>query len=95
MEYTVEGTIIKVLPERSGTSARTGVAWRMAEYVIETIEQYPKKMVFTVSDGTNGRIARLGIKEGLRMKVWFDIDANEYDGKFFNRITAFDARVIE
>ena len=32
------GKIIQVLPERSGTSARTGSEWRMGAYVLETTQ---------------------------------------------------------
>ena len=43
------GKIIMVMPERSGTSARTGAEWRMGSYVLETInDRYPRKMVFEV-----------------------------------------------
>mgnify|MGYP003293029858 CR=1 FL=1 len=41
MELT--GKIIAVLPERSGVSARAGSEWKMASYVLETMEQYPVK----------------------------------------------------
>ena len=30
------GKIIQVMPERSGTSARTGSEWRMGSYLLET-----------------------------------------------------------
>lgn len=88
----IEGIITKVLPIREGTSSKG--PWKMAEYVLETIEQYPKRMCFTVSDGASGRIARLNIQEGQRYRVFFDIDAQEYQGRWYNRITAFDARNI-
>lgn len=42
----MQGKIIAVLPPREGTSARG--LWKSQEYVIETHDQYPKKMVFTV-----------------------------------------------
>lgn len=91
----IEGVIIKVLPERTGTSQATGQPWRMAEYVIQTEEQYQKRMCFTVSDGGGGRIQRLNIQEGKRYRVYFDIDAQEYQGRWFNRIQAYDARPTE
>ena len=90
----IEGIITHVLPERTGTSQATGQPWRMAEYVLETIESYPKKICFTVSDGGSGRIARLNIQENGRYRVFFDIDAQEFNGRWFNRITAYDARPV-
>ena len=52
-------------------------------------------MAFDVSDGESGRIERLGIRTGLVMKVYFDIDAREKDGRWYNTIRAFDARRVE
>lgn len=89
----IQGIIKHVLPVREGVSANG--AWKTASYVIETEERYPRRLVFDVRDGREGRIARLKIQEGKRMKVWFDVDANEYQGRWYNNITAWDAREVE
>lgn len=91
----IEGIIIKVLPERTGTSSFTGETWKIASYVLETTDNHPKKICFDVSDGQTGRIARLNIQENTRMKVWLDIDAHEYQGKWFNQVRCYDARPVE
>ncbi len=85
MELT--GRIIAVLEERSGTSARTGNEWRVASYVLETQEQYPKKMCFEVFGAD--RIQAMNIQPGETLTVKFDIDAHEYNGRWFNSIRAF------
>ena len=85
MEIT--GKIIAVLPERGGTSARTGSEWKLGQYVLETLEQYPKKMVFEVF-GTD-RMAQFNIQLGEVLVVSFDIDAHEYQGRWFNSIRAW------
>lgn len=91
----IKGRIYKELGVREGTSASTGRPWKIASYVLETIEQYPKRMSFEVSDGETGRIARLNIKEGKVMTIFFDISASEYQGRWYNRITCWDAREAE
>ncbi len=85
MELT--GKIIAVLPERGGVSARTGSEWKVATYVLETMEQYPRKMAFEVF-GTD-RIAQCAIQLGETLTVSFDIDAHEYQGRWFNSIRAW------
>ena len=85
MELT--GKIIAVLEERGGVSSRTGSEWKMASYVLETMDQYPRKMVFEVFGAD--RIAQFNIKAGEVMAVSFDIDAREYNGRWFNSIRAF------
>ncbi|MBO4612836.1 MAG: DUF3127 domain-containing protein [Bacteroidaceae bacterium] len=83
----VTGRIIAVLPERSGTSARTGAEWKVGTYVLETQEQYPKKICFEVF-GVE-RMQNFNIQVGEMMTVSFDIDAHEYQGRWFNTIRAF------
>ena len=86
MEIT--GKIIAVLPANSGTSARTGNPWMSQGYVIETQGQYPKKLAFDVFG--EERIKQFNIKHGEELTVRFDIDAHEYQGRYFNQIRAFN-----
>lgn len=83
----ITGRIIAVLPERSGVSQRSGSEWKVASYVLETQEQYPKKICFEVF-GTE-RIQQFNIQAGDVLTVSFDIDAHEYNGRWFNSIRAF------
>lgn len=87
MELT--GKIIAALTPRSGTSARTGNTWMSQEFVIETQEQYPRKCVFTVFG--EDRLKEMNIQVGADMTVSFDIDAHEYNGRWFNDIRAWRA----
>lgn len=83
----ISGKIIAVLPERGGTSARTGNEWKVATYVLETMEQYPKKLCFEVF-GID-RIQSMNIQLGEALTVSFDVDAHEYQGRWYNTIRAF------
>lgn len=42
----IKGKIIAVLPPKSGTTARG--QWQSQQYVLETEEQYPKRLLFDV-----------------------------------------------
>ena len=84
MEIT--GKIIAVLPERSGV-AKSGNEWKSQEYVIETQEQYPKKWCFNVFGAD--KIAEMNIQVGEVMTVHINIDAREYNGKYYNDIRAW------
>lgn len=85
MEIT--GKIIAVLPERGGVSQRTGSEWKVQEYVLETQEQYPRKMCFDVFGAD--KIAQFAIKIGDQLTVSFDIDAREYQRRWYNSIRAW------
>lgn len=78
------GKIICALPIRSGVSAKSGKPWQSATYVLETQDQYPKRMVFDVFGQDN--IAKFNIQVGESLTVSFDIDAHEYQGRWFNAV---------
>ena len=85
MEIT--GKIIAALEARGGTSSRTGGTWKSQEFVIETHDNYPRKCVFTVFG--EERLQQFNIQVGEEMTVSFDIDAHEWNGRWFNDIRAW------
>lgn len=83
----IQGKIINVLPERSGVGQRTGTPWKAGSFIIETIEQFPKKCVFDVFG--EDRLKQFNIQVGQLLTVSIDIDAHEYNGRWFNSIRAW------
>ena len=86
MELT--GRIIAVLPAQSGVSARTGNNWMSQDYVIEVPGQYPRKCLFRIFG--EDRIKQFNIQQGEDLTVQFDIDAHEFNGRWFNDIRAYN-----
>lgn len=85
----ITGKIIFVGEPRSGTSKTSGNPWKTQDFVIETHEQYPRKCVFTVFG--EDRLRQLNLQMGGEYTVSFDIDAHEYNGRWFNDIRAWRA----
>lgn len=81
------GKIIAVLPASSGVSQRTGNSWMSQDYVIEVPGQYPRKCVFRVFG--EDRIKQFNIQMGEDLTVSFDIDAHEFNGRWFNDVRAY------
>lgn len=89
MEFT--GKIIAVLEPRGGVSARTGNPWKTQDYVIEeTVGQFPKRMAFNVFGEEN--INRFNIQQGQELTVSFDINAREYQGRWYNDIRVWNVQ---
>ena len=86
MELT--GKLIAALPTQSGVSQRTGNAWMSREYVIEVPGQYPKKFCFKVFG--EDRLKQFNLRKDETVTVQFDIDAHEYNGRWFNEIQAYN-----
>lgn len=86
MELT--GKIIFASEPRSGISNRTGSSWKSQDFVIEWIENnFPRHCSFTVFG--EDRLNQFNIQVGQEYTVSFDIDAHEYQGRWFNDIRAW------
>ena len=92
----LQGTICVVCPLASGTSERTGNAWSAQTYVMEVVSgdhgQYKRKFAFEVFG--EERIKQFALSVGKQVKVFFDIEANEYEGKWNNRVRAYAVESI-
>ena len=82
MEIT--GKIIAVLPAKEGVSQSTGNPWKCQDYVIETSEMYPKRCCFNVFGAE--KIQEMNIQPGETLTVSLEINANEYQGKWYNQV---------
>lgn len=80
------GKVIAVLEPRGGVS-KSGNEWKVQEYVIETHDQYPRRMCFDVFGAD--KIQQFNIQVGEELNVFFDIDAREWQGRWFNSIRAW------
>ena len=74
----IQGRIIAALEPRGGVSARTGSAWKVQEFVLETHDQYPRKCCFEVFG--EDKLQQFNIQVGDELTVSFDIDAREWTG---------------
>ena len=84
MEIT--GKIIAILDPKSGVS-QSGNKWKSQSYVIETIEQYPKKCCFDIFGAD--KIDECNIQIGEVLTVHIDIDARQWNDRWFNSIRAW------
>lgn len=82
----VKGNVIQILKTESGVS-RAGNEWKKQEFVIETNEQFPKKICFSLF---GDKISLLdGISEGQEIEVYFSIESRDFNGKWYHNINAW------
>jgi hypothetical protein len=84
-ENKIQGTIVQVLPETGGTS-KTGNPWKKQEFVLETSDNYPKKIVFQL---WGDKIDQLKIQQGELVTAYIDIESREYNGRWFTDLKAW------
>ena len=81
----IKGKVKAVLPLESGTS-KSGNAWQKQTFVITTEGQYPKDVAFTLFGDDK---VKLCPTVGEEVDVHFDINSREYNGKWFNDVSAY------
>lgn len=83
----VLGKIIMKLPLQSGTS-KAGNQWTKQEYVLETVESYPRKIHF---DFFGDRVNQYPLEVGDFIALSFDIESREYQGRWYTSIRGWKA----
>lgn len=89
MEIT--GKIILALPEQSGVS-KAGNSWKKKEYVLETLDTYPRKVHF---DFFGEKADQFPLSVGQTVKLSFDIESREYNGRWFTSIRGWKAEAAD
>jgi hypothetical protein len=86
MSLQVKGKILRILPPESGVS-RAGKEWKKQEFVIETNEQFPRKVCFTLFNDKNALLSNVG--EGDEVEVSFNLESREFNGKWYHNVNAW------
>lgn len=80
----ISGKIIAVLPLATG-QGKNGM-WRSQDYVLETADQYPKKVCFNLF---NDKIDQFPMAIDDVVNVSFDIESREYNGRWYTTVRAW------
>ncbi len=78
--------LVKKLPQEMG-QGKNG-QWIKGAFVVETEEQFPKKVCFTVW-GENMISALDSIKEDDQIKVYFSVESREYNERWYTDLKAY------
>lgn len=82
------GKITFISPVSSGVSQSSGKQWASLNFVVTSEhEKYPKSICFRVFG--QERINEFALKTGESVNVDFDIDAHQYNGRWFNELNAW------
>lgn len=83
----IQGKIIHNLGEQSGVS-KAGNSWKKHEYVLETQDSFPKQVHF---DFFGERADQYPLNVGDVIKLSFDIESREYNGRWYTSIRGWKA----
>jgi len=85
MALEISGKLIKLLPEQTG-AGKNG-SWVKQEFILETAEQYPKKVCCSVWGDKVASIKNASI--GDQLKVSFNIESREYNERWYTDLRAW------
>lgn len=86
MALDVVGKIITILPETGGQS-QAGKAWTKQEFIVETSDQYPKKICISLMGDKINELRKYSV--GTEVKVSLNIESREYNGKWYTNVSAW------
>jgi hypothetical protein len=92
MSMDIKGQLVQVLPLQTGTS-KAGKEWSKQEFVIETEDQFPKKVCFTLF---GDKVSLLnGLSVGTPVEVAFNLESREFNGKWYSNINAWKLNPVQ
>lgn len=90
MSLEITGKLIRKLDLQEGVG-KTGNNWRKQEFIIETQEQYPRKICANFWGDKIDMLSKANIDD--EVKISFDIESREFNGKWYTDIKAWKLEV--
>lgn len=85
MNVELTGRIALILPLEQGVS-KAGNAWRKQVFILETQEQYPRKVAISL---LNDNIDKFPLQVGAVVTANLDIESREWGGKWYTEVRAW------
>ena len=85
MNVELTGRITQILPLEQGVS-KAGNAWRKQVFILETQEQYPRKVAISL---LNDNIDKFPLQAGAVVTANLDIESREWGGKWYTEVRAW------
>ncbi|MBO5763833.1 MAG: DUF3127 domain-containing protein [Bacteroidales bacterium] len=86
MAIEIKCKLLDKLPVQSGTSARG--AWCKQDFIVETIEQYPRKICMNVwGDDKVKELANYNSQDMLNVSI--NIESREFNGRWYTDVRAW------
>jgi len=86
MSLEIKGKLIQKLPVQSGTG-KTGNSWQKQEIIVETMEQYPKKICVAVWGDKIDEVEKFAISDTLNISIF--IESREFNGRWYTDVRAW------
>src|ERR1035437_3765068 len=86
MALEITGKIIQIMDETSGQS-KTGNNWVKKEFVIETFDKFPRKVMISVMGDKVPELKKFNV--GDQIKASLNLESREWNGRWFTDVRAW------
>jgi len=86
MALEITGKVCQILPQQSGVG-KNG-AWSKREFIIETFEQFPRKVCISVWGDKSDNLEQQH-PVGSTVKATVNLESREYNGKWYTDVRAW------
>jgi len=86
MALDITGKIVQIMNETSGQS-KTGNTWVKQEFVIETYDKFPRKVMMSVMGDKVQELKRF--KAGDEITASLNIESREWNGRWYTDVRAW------
>lgn len=90
MSLEINGRIVQMMDATTGQGSNG--AWTKREFVIETADQYPKKICFSAWNDKASALDSYGV--GAQVKVSFDVQSREYNQKWYTDLRIWKIEML-
>ena len=80
----ITARLVQLLPLQTG-NGKNG-QWKKQDIIVETDGQYPKKICISV---WGDKINESQLKPGNRLKIDFDVESREFNGRWYTDVKAW------
>lgn len=81
----IEGKLVQILPLQEGNSTRG--SWKKQDFILETTEQYPKKVCISCWGEKADELQKFQPNEALSVSI--NVESREYNSKWYTDIKAW------
>lgn len=89
MSLEVQGKLEKLLPVQKGTKKDGSGEWQKQEFLVRTTDEYNNLYCFEVFGDEKVENLTKYQKEGDAIKVVFNVNTNEWQGRYFTSLSAW------
>lgn len=90
MELKIDVLVTNVFDVREGQGERG--AWKSHDFVAQTDERYPHTLYFEIFGAD--KVDKMQVQIGGKYTVYFDVDSQAYNGKYFTHLRVWKIEPI-